>query len=272
MSKHQADGKKVTTRRLIEMKQQGEPIAMLTAYDYTLARLVDAAGVDIILVGDSAANVMAGHTTTLPITLEQMIYHGVSVVRGVRRAMVVVDMPFGSYQSSPARAVESAVRIMKETGADGVKLEGGEAAFEAIRLIISAGIPVVGHLGLTPQSVHQFGGFGLQAKTEAEAERLLAEALELERLGCCSIVLEKIPAALGRRVAAATKIPIIGIGAGVGVDGQVLVLHDMLGLDESFSPKFVRRFGHLGASIVEAIDDYVGAVRERSFPSESESY
>lgn len=272
MSQHQAVGRKVTTMRLIEMKEQQQPIAMLTAYDYTMARLVDVAGVDMILVGDSAANVMAGHSTTLPITIEQMIYHGASVVRGVERAMVIVDMPFGSYQISPASAVANAVRIMKETGADGIKLEGGEAVYEAIRLIVQAGIPVVGHLGLTPQSVHQLGGFGLQAKKEEDAERLLREAQELERLGCCALVLEKIPASLGGRVARQLRIPVIGIGAGSGVDGQVLVLTDMLGLDERFSPKFLRRFAHLGQTIVQAVGDYVGAVRERSFPNSNESY
>lgn len=272
MSKHQDGGKKVTTRRLIDLKNSGERIAMLTAYDYTMARLIDAAGVDMILVGDSAANVMAGHPTTLPITLEQMIYHGASVVRGTKRAMVIIDMPFGSYQSSPQQAVDSAVRIMKETGADGVKLEGGAHVYEAIRLITQAGIPVVGHLGLTPQSVHQLGGFALQAQEEAEAERLYQEALELERLGCCAIVLEKIPATLAMRVALATRIPIIGIGAGAGVDGQVLVAQDMLGMDESFTPKFLRRFAHLGQAITSAVSDYVEAVRSGDFPSDSESY
>lgn len=250
----------------------GEPIAMLTAYDYTMARLVDAAGVDIILVGDSAANVMAGYSTTLPITLDQMIYHASAVVRAARRAMVVVDMPFGSYQVSPEEAVRSAIRIMKETGADAVKLEGGSSVCRAIDLIVQAGIPVVGHLGLTPQSVHQLGGYGLQAKAEAEAQQLLEEAQTLEALGCCALVLEKIPAELGQRVTSSLSIPVIGIGAGVGVDGQVLVLQDMLGLDESFSPKFMRRFAHLGQAVTTAIESYVGAVKERSFPSLEESY
>lgn len=272
MSKHQADGKKITTRRLVEMKQAGEPIAMLTAYDYTMARLIDAGGVDMILVGDSAANVMAGHATTLPITLDQMIYHGASVVRGVRRAMVIVDMPFGSYQSSSIDAVQSAVRIMKETGADGVKLEGGASVYEAIERIVQAGIPVVGHLGLTPQSVFQLGGFGLQAKAEAEATKLLEDVEMLERLGCCAIVLEKIPASLGKRASEAVRIPIIGIGAGVDVDGQVLVSTDMLGLDEGFSPKFLRRFAHLGQSVTEAVGAYVEEVRTKGFPSSQESY
>lgn len=272
MSKHQSDGKKITTRRLKEMKQQGERIAMLTAYDYTMARLVDAAGVDIILVGDSAANVMAGHLTTLPITLEQMIYHASSVVRGVRRAFVVVDMPFGSYQVSREQAVTSAIEIMKATGADAVKLEGGESIYEAIQSIIEAGIPVVGHLGLTPQSVHQLGGFGLQAKEKAEAEKLLREADTLDKLGCCAIVLEKIPARLAKEVTNAVATPVIGIGAGIDVDGQVLVLQDMLGMDESFSPKFLRRFGRIGEAITTAIESYVDAVKDASFPNESESY
>lgn len=245
---------------------------MLTAYDYTMARLIDAAGVDMILVGDSAANVMAGYPTTLPITLEQMIYHGASVVRGVKRAMVIIDMPFGSYQVSPQQAVENAVRIMQATGADGIKLEGGAHVYEAIRLITQAGIPVVGHLGLTPQSVHQLGGFALQAQGQTEAERLYQEALMLEEIGCCAIVLEKIPASLGQRVASATHIPIIGIGAGAGVDGQVLVGQDMLGMDESFTPKFLRRFAHLGEVITAAVSDYIEAVRSGDFPNESESY
>lgn len=254
------------------MKEAGEPIAMLTAYDYTMARLVDAAGVDMILVGDSAANVMVGYSTTLPITLDQMIYHGAAVVRAAKRAMVVVDMPFGSYQVSPEEAVRSAIRIMKETGADAVKLEGGTPIYRAIELIVQAGIPVVGHLGLTPQSVHQLGGYGLQAKADSEADKLLEEAKALEALGCCALVLEKIPAQLGSRVSRTLDIPIIGIGAGAEVDGQVLVLQDMLGLDESFSPKFMRRFAHLGQAVTTAIGDYVGAVKERSFPSPEESY
>lgn len=272
MSKHQSDKLKVTTRRLSEMKRAGQPIAMLTAYDYTMARLVDAAGVDMILVGDSAANVMAGHPTTLPISLDEMIYHGASVVRAVERAMVIVDMPFGTYQASPYDAVQNAVRIMQRTGADGVKLEGGEAIAEAIRLIVQAGIPVVGHLGLTPQSVHQFGGFGLRAKEEAEAKRLMADALLLESLGVCAIVLEKIPAELAKQVAERVSVPVIGIGAGVEVDGQVLVLHDVLGLDESFKPKFVRRFAELSSVITGAIASYVSSVKDKSFPSSNESY
>lgn len=245
---------------------------MLTAYDYTMARLVDAAGVDMILVGDSAANVMAGHATTLPITLDQMIYHAASVVRGVERAMVIVDMPFGSYQTSPQEAVASAVRIMKESGADGIKLEGGASVAEAIRMIVEAGIPVVGHLGLTPQSVFQFGGFGLRAKEEAEAAKLLEEVKLLESLGVCAIVLEKIPATLAQRAASSVRVPIIGIGAGVEVDGQVLVLHDALGMDEAFRPKFVRRFAHLEQVIIDALGSYVTAVKDKTFPNETESY
>ncbi len=272
MSKHQRDGKKVTTLRLLEMKRQHEPIAMLTAYDYTMARLVDRAGVDMILVGDSAANVMAGHKTTLPITLDQMIYHGASVVRAVERAMVIVDMPFGSYQADPYDAVKNAVRIMQETGADGVKLEGGAIVQGAITLIQRAGIPVVGHLGLTPQSVHQFGGFGLRAKEEAEAEQLLDDVRLLSSLGVCAIVLEKIPSDLAERAREITHVPIIGIGAGAEVDGQVLVLQDVLGLDNSFKPKFVRRFAELENTITEALGDYVDAVKDRTFPRTDEAY
>lgn len=254
------------------MKAQSERIAMLTAYDYTMARLVDASGVDMILVGDSAANVMAGHSTTLPITLDQMIYHASSVVRGVQRAFVVVDMPFGSYQISRETALASAIRIMKESGADAVKIEGGSAVYDAIQGIIEAGIPVVGHLGLTPQSVHQLGGFGLQAKGEAEAERLLDEAKRLDSLGCCALVLEKIPARLAERVARSVSTPVIGIGAGAEVDGQVLVLQDMLGMDDSFSPKFLRRFGRVGEAISQAVEAYVEAVKTSDFPNASEAY
>ena len=263
MSKHTAGGKKVTTQTLLTMKRQHEPIAMLTAYDYTMAKLVDASGIDMILVGDSAANVMAGHSTTLPITLDQMIYHGSSVVRGVERAMVIVDMPFGSYQGDPYVALQNAVCIMKETGADGLKLEGGVRISEAIKLIINAGIPVVGHLGLTPQSVHQFGGFGLRAKEEAQL---------LAALGVCALVLEKVPASLAQKVSEMIAVPVIGIGAGADVDGQVLVLQDMLGMDESFRPKFVRRFAMLGEQITAGISSYVSAVKDKSFPSQDESY
>ncbi len=264
--------KKVTTLRLAAMKAQGEPISMLTAYDYTMARLLDAAGIDILLVGDSAANVMAGHTTTLPITLDQMIYHGACVVRGVQRAFVVVDMPFGSYQISPETALASAIRIMKETGADAVKLEGGTHLFSTISQFTAAGIPVVGHLGLTPQSVHQLGGYGLQGKEGAAADKLFEEALGLERAGCCAVVLEKVPASVAARVAQSLQIPVIGIGAGSGVDGQVLVSQDMLGMEDRFTPKFLRRFAALGEEIKQAAGAYITAVKERSFPSDAESY
>lgn len=245
---------------------------MLTAYDYTMARLVDASGVDVILVGDSAANVMAGHPTTLPITLEEMIYHASSVVRGVKRAMVIVDMPFGTYQGDPYEALANATKIMKLTGADGVKLEGGERVAEAVDLITSAGIPVIGHLGLTPQSVYRFGGFSLRAQEEWEASQLLDDVLLLNNSGVSAIVLEKIPATLAREATQESVVPIIGIGAGVEVDGQVLVLHDALGMDEEFKPKFVRRFAHLEGQITRAIGDYVEAVRGRTFPSDAEWY
>lgn len=272
VSQHQAVTKKVTTLRLAAMKAQGEPISMLTAYDYTMARLLDAAGIDILLVGDSAANVMAGHTTTLPITLDQMIYHGACVVRGVQRAFVVVDMPFGSYQISPETALASAIRIMKETGADAVKLEGGTHLFSTISQFTAAGIPVVGHLGLTPQSVHQLGGYGLQGKEGAAADKLFEEALGLERAGCCAVVLEKVPASVAARVAQSLQIPVIGIGAGSGVDGQVLVSQDMLGMEDRFTPKFLRRFASLGEEIKQAAEAYITSVKERSFPSDAESY
>lgn len=235
----------VTTYRLAEMKARGEKISMLTAYDYSMARIVDSAGVDVILVGDSAANVMAGYETTLPITLDQMIYHARSVTRAVNRALVVVDMPFGTYQGNSKEALASAVRIMKETEADAIKLEGGEEVLESIERILSAGIPVMGHLGLTPQSIHKYGTYTVRAKEEAEANKLIHDAHLLEEAGCFSIVLEKIPAALGTRVAQELKIPLIGIGAGNGVDGQVLVIHDMLGITTEFSPRFLRRYADL---------------------------
>ena len=254
------------------MKQSGEPITMLTAYDYTMARLLDRSGVEILLVGDSAANVMAGHSTTLPITLDQMIYHGASVVRGVQQAFVIVDMPFGSYQISQEAAVSSAVRIMKETGCDALKLEGGEVVYPVIQQLTSSGIPIMGHLGLTPQSVHQLGGYRLQGQTDADADRLLREAKGLEQAGCFALVLEKVPATLARRVASDLRIPVIGIGAGSGVDGQVLVTQDMLGMEDSFSPKFLRRFGQIGEAIDTAVTEYIQAVKAHTFPSESESY
>ena len=266
------DARKVTTHRLIEMKRQGKKIAMLTSYDYTMAGIVDGAGIDVILVGDSASNVMAGNTTTLPITLDQMIYHGRSVVNAVKRALVVVDMPFGTYQGNPILALESAVRMMKETGADCLKLEGGAEIRESVEKILSAGIPVMGHLGLTPQSINKFGTFGVRAKEEAEAEKLVRDAHLLEELGCCSVVLEKIPAVLGERVAKELAIPVIGIGAGGHVDGQVLVMQDMLGITEGFSPKFLRRYANLGEEIRCAVQSYIKDVKAQDFPNEKESY
>ena len=245
---------------------------MLTAYDYSLASLVDQAGIDVILVGDSAANVMAGYPTTLPVSLDQMIYHGASVVRAVKRALVVVDMPFGSYQGDPLEALRSAVRIMKETGADAVKLEGGEEAAESIRKVISAGIPVMGHLGLTPQSINQFGTYSVRATEEKEAEKLLSDARLLEELGCFGIVLEKIPARLAARVSKQLSVPVIGIGAGGQVDGQVLVLHDMLGITQGFSPRFLRRYLDLSGEITAAVGRYAQDVRSGDFPSSKEEY
>lgn len=266
------NARKVTTSTLHKMKTAGEKIAMITAYDYTMASLVDAAGIDMILVGDSAANVMAGYTTTIPITLDQMIYHTQCVVRGVKRAMVVCDMPFGSYQGDPALALASAVRILKESGAEAVKLEGGAAVADAIRTIIGAGIPVVGHLGLTPQSVNQFGGYGLRAKDDEEADRLLDDARLLDSLGCCAVVLEKIPADLAARVSAEISAPTIGIGAGPDTDGQVLVLQDMLGLNRGFKPKFLRRYAELGQAVCDAVAHYVSDVKSVQFPTRDEAY
>ena len=254
------------------MKANGEKISMLTAYDYTFAKLLDSAGIDVLLVGDSASNVMAGHETTLPITLDQMIYHASSVIRGVTRALVVVDLPFGTYQSDPKKALRSATRIMKESGAHAIKLEGGKEEAESIRRIVNAGIPVMGHLGLTPQSIHQFGGFGLRAKEEAEAQKLKDDAKLLEQLGCFAIVLEKIPAALAEEVAKSVRIPIIGIGAGNGVDGQVLVMHDMLGMSNEFHPKFLRKYANLQEVINEAVTHYIADVKSVDFPNENESY
>lgn len=262
----------VTTYRLAEMKARGEKISMLTAYDYSMARIVDRAGVDVILVGDSAANVMAGYETTLPITLDQMIYHARSVTRAVNRALVVVDMPFGTYQGNSKEALASAVRIMKETEADAIKLEGGEEVLESIERILSAGIPVMGHLGLTPQSIHKYGTYTVRAKEEAEANKLIHDAHLLEEAGCFSIVLEKIPAALGTRVAQELKIPLIGIGAGNGVDGQVLVIHDMLGITTEFSPRFLRRYADLYSQMMTGVQNYVADVKSGSFPNEKEQY
>ena len=262
----------VTTYRLAEMKARGEKISMLTAYDYSMARIVDSAGVDVILVGDSAANVMAGYETTLPITLDQMIYHARSVTRAVNRALVVVDMPFGTYQGNSKEALASAIRIMKETEADAIKLEGGEEVLESIERILSAGIPVMGHLGLTPQSIHKYGTYTVRAKEEAEANKLIHDAHLLEEAGCFSIVLEKIPAALGTRVAQELKIPLIGIGAGNGVDGQVLVIHDMLGITTELSPRFLRRYADLYTQMMTGVQNYVADVKSGSFPNEKEQY
>ncbi len=273
MSVHQAeDNRKVTTRRLVEMKQRGERISMLTAYDYTMAGIVDNAGIDVILVGDSASNVMAGNVTTLPITLDQMIYHGKSVVRGVKRALVAVDMPFGSYQGNSKEALNSAIRIMKETHADAIKLEGGEEVIESINRILCAGIPVMGHLGLMPQSINKYGTYNVRAKEKEEAEKLIRDAHLLQEAGCFAIVLEKIPAELGKRVAQELEIPIIGIGAGGGVDGQVLVLHDMLGMTQGFSPRFLRRYADLNSVIHNAVEEYVADVKRNDFPNENEQY
>lgn len=273
MSTNTVDNKKkVTTATLAQMKRDGQKIAMITAYDYTMASLVDRAGVDMILVGDSAANVMAGYKTTLPITLDAMIYHASCVVRGVGRAFVVCDMPFGSYQGNPWQAVENAVRILKESGAEAVKLEGGAEIREAIGRIIAAGIPVMGHLGLTPQSINKFGTYGVRAKEDAEALKLIEDAKMLEETGCFSLVLEKIPAELARRVSEAVSIPVIGIGAGVGTDGQVLVLQDMLGMNDGFKPKFLRRYADLAEVITGAVGHYVDDVRSCDFPNAAECY
>ena len=272
MSVHSPDIKRVTTHQLQAMKERGERISMLTAYDYSLARLLDAAGVDVLLVGDSASNVMAGHETTLPITLDQMIYHAASVVRGVGRALVVVDLPFGSYQGNSREALRSAIRIMKESGGHAVKLEGGAEVAESVTRILTAGIPVMGHLGLTPQSIYKFGTYTVRAKEEAEAQKLIEDAHLLERLGCFALVLEKIPAALAAQVAREVKIPVIGIGAGGGVDGQVLVVHDMLGLTTEFKPRFLRRYAELGTIIHEAVAHFVADVKAKDFPSEKEAY
>ncbi|MBP6531895.1 MAG: 3-methyl-2-oxobutanoate hydroxymethyltransferase [Bacteroidia bacterium] len=272
MSVAKTEDKKVTTNTLQEMKKRGEKIAMLTAYDFSLARILDAAGIDILLVGDSASNVMAGHETTLPITLDQMIYHASSVVRAVQRALVVVDLPFGSYQGNSKEALNSSIRIMKESGAHAVKMEGGREIKDSIERILSAGVPVMGHLGLTPQSIYKFGTYVVRAKEEVEANRLLEDAHILAESGCFALVLEKIPAKLATRVAQEVKIPIIGIGAGGGVDGQVLVLHDMLGITHEFNPRFLRRYMNLFDDIKAATEHYIKDVKGRDFPSEKEQY
>ena len=266
------DTRKVTTHRLMEMKQRGEKITMLTAYDYSMAKLIDQAGMDVILVGDSASNVMAGNVTTLPITLDQMIYHGKSVMKAVKRALVVVDLPFGSYQGNSLEALASAIRVMKETHADCIKLEGGSEVKDSVERILCAGIPVMGHLGLTPQSINKFGTYTVRAREAAEAEKLINDAHLLEDIGCFAIVLEKIPAALAARVASELTIPVIGIGAGGGVDGQVLVMHDMLGINMGFSPRFLRRYANIGEDITRAVQAYIEDVKTQDFPNEKEQY
>ncbi len=265
------DNRKVTTFRLSEMKQRGEKISMLTAYDYTMAGIIDKAGVDVILVGDSASNVMAGNVTTLPMTLDQMIYHGKSVMKAVKRALVVVDMPFGSYQGNSKEAVASAIRIMKETHADCIKIEGGIEIIESVQRILTAGIPIMGHLGLMPQSINKYGTYAVRATEKDEAEKLIEDALALEKAGCFALVLEKIPASLGEEVSKRLKIPVIGIGAGM-TDGQVLVLHDMLGMTQGFSPRFLRRYADLNAIMTDAVQNYVKDVKNSNFPGVEEIY
>ncbi|MCF6361608.1 MAG: 3-methyl-2-oxobutanoate hydroxymethyltransferase [Cyclobacteriaceae bacterium] len=272
MSVHKPELKKVTTHRLLEMKQKGEKIAMLTAYDYSMARLLDGAGIDILLVGDSASNVMAGHETTLPITLDQMIYHASSVIRAVERALVVVDLPFGSYQGDSGEALRSSIRIMKEAGAHAVKLEGGAEIKDSIARILTAGVPVMGHLGLTPQSIYKFGTYTVRAKEEEEAQKLIEDAKLLEEVGCFAIVLEKIPAKLAAKVAASIQIPVIGIGAGQNVDGQVLVMQDMLGITQDFKPRFLRMYADLQKIITDAVSNYITDVKSNDFPNEQEQY
>jgi 3-methyl-2-oxobutanoate hydroxymethyltransferase len=272
MSVHNPDIKRITTHVIQELKSKGEKISALTAYDYSLARLVDAAGVEIILVGDSASNVMAGHETTLPITLDQMIYHAASVVRAVKRALVVVDLPFGSYQGNSSEALRSAIRIMKESGAHSVKMEGGLEVRESIIRVLSAGVPVMGHLGLTPQSIYKFGTYAVRAKEETEAQKLLEDAKMLENIGCFAVVLEKIPATLTKQVSESLTIPTIGIGAGPDADGQILVLHDLLGINKEFKPRFLRRYADLHGVITQAIGHYVDDVKDREFPSKEEAY
>ncbi len=272
MPKQKKEVKKVTTHVLQEMKTSGEKISMLTAYDFTMAKIVDAAGIDVILVGDSASNVMAGHETTLPITLDQMIYHASSVVRAVDRALIVVDLPFGTYQGNSKEALNTAIRIMKESGAHAVKLEGGMEVTESIQRILTAGIPVMGHLGLTPQSIYKFGTYNVRAKEEEEAKKLVDDAHALEKAGCFAIVLEKIPAALAEKVAKSITIPVIGIGAGGGVDGQVLVFHDMVGLNNEFNPRFLRRYLNLYDDIKGAVGNYIKDVKSKDFPNANEQY
>lgn len=272
MSTAKKEYKRVTVKSLVDMKHNGEKISMLTAYDYSMAKIVDAAKVDVILVGDSASNVMAGHETTLPITLDQMIYHASSVIRAVDRALVVVDLPFGSYQSDPKEALRSAIRIMKESGAHSIKLEGGLEIKDSVKRILAAGIPVMGHLGLTPQSIYKFGTYTVRAKEEEEAQKLLNDAIMLEKMGCFAIVLEKIPAELTKRVSEALTIPTIGIGAGKYADGQVLVIHDLLGMTHEFNPRFLRRYMNLYEDMGNAISSYVSDVKNKEFPNDEEQY
>jgi 3-methyl-2-oxobutanoate hydroxymethyltransferase len=272
MSTHSKEFKKVTTHVLQEMKDKGEKISMLTAYDFSMARIIDAAGIDVILVGDSASNVMAGHETTLPITLDQMIYHASSVVRGVDRALVTVDLPFGSYQGNSKEALVSTIRIMKESGAHAVKMEGGEEIIESVKRILTAGVPVMGHLGLTPQSIYKFGTYAVRATEDAEAEKLLHDSKLLQDAGCFALVLEKIPADLAQKVASNLSIPVIGIGAGPHVDGQVLVVHDMLGINNEFKPRFLRKYANLHQVMTDAVKQYVNDVKGRDFPNEKELY
>ncbi|MBL6446881.1 3-methyl-2-oxobutanoate hydroxymethyltransferase [Fulvivirga sp. 29W222] len=272
MSVHKSNIKKVTTHQLQEMKNRGEKISMLTAYDYSMARILDGAGIDVLLVGDSASNVMAGHETTLPITLDQMIYHATSVVKAVERAFVIVDIPFGSYQGNSSEALRSAIRIMKESGAHAVKMEGGSEIQESVKRILSAGVPVMGHLGLTPQSIFKFGTYAVRAKEEEEAKKLIEDAKLLEECGCFSIVLEKIPAELAKKVAEEISIPVIGIGAGPHVDGQVLVMQDMLGITKEFKPRFLRRYADLYTVITDAVSNYIEDVKAKDFPNEEEQY
>ena len=272
MSSVKKQYKRITIKSLIEMKSNGEKISMLTAYDYTMAKIVDSAGIDVILVGDSASNVMAGHETTLPITLDQMIYHASSVIRATERSLVVVDLPFGTYQGNSKNALDSAIKIMKESGGHAVKLEGGNEIQESISRILTAGIPVMGHLGLTPQSIYKFGTYTVRAKEEEEAEKLISDALLLQELGCFALVLEKVPAALAKKVAASLTIPVIGIGAGGGVDGQVLVTHDMLGMTQEFHPRFLRRYLDLYDEMTTAFKGYNDDVKSSDFPNENEQY
>ncbi|MCT8339855.1 3-methyl-2-oxobutanoate hydroxymethyltransferase [Luteirhabdus pelagi] len=272
MSVAKREYKRITTKTLVDMKKNGEKISMLTAYDYTMAKIVDSAGVDVILVGDSASNVMAGHETTLPITLDQMIYHATSVVRAIERSLVVVDIPFGSYQSDPKEALRSAIRIMKESGGHAIKIEGGKEIKDSAKRILNAGIPVMGHLGLTPQSIYKFGTYTVRAKEEEEAEKLKSDAKLLEKIGCFAVVLEKVPASLAAEVAKELTIPVIGIGAGNGVDGQVLVTHDMVGMTHEFNPRFLRRYLDLYAEMTGAFRQYIDDVKSGDFPNDKEQY